>query len=640
MDNPFLKRATEHLRNEEAFLAIVSPEPVHYFLEGHAAAGVLYDRLVLMSGTPGSGKTTLARLFELPMLSALLRNSESGPHKALLDALTRCNAIRDGRPALLACRLSLESDYRDIWEFPHPEELRLALTVALLQARAVLGWARHLESCGVSLDRVEVRPVGSAEGAVVAIGGTGARGMVERARNVERALYETVAALIPPGADKLPLDATSAYQPFDVIEAFCVGGAGPLEGQTLTPLVILDDAHYLHPAQFKGLKLRLARRELRVARWVLTRLDVLQPEEALEAATKDRSPPPPLPGVNAKRDITAITLQSAGLGEARRKNRAAFRSMAKDMADRYLRLMPIFSTRKLEKFSDLLTTDVDPLSATEIDKLRGAVDSAQSRLNVTDSRRATLLAEIDRHLKGKGPEEIRLAMLLVLMHRYSKRIPQGELFGEPDPEPSKAVTADAAVVDAACLNLFHQHRRPFFYGMDDLCDLATENAEQFLHLAARLVDESAANVVRSKRASLDPAAQHRLLRMRAEEIYREWNFPNVQEVKRLVEGLGGRLLARSLEPNAPLGAGACAYGIPQKEFEAIPHELPELARVLQYGVAYSALALVPYYNCKHEDWCLIELGGVPLLHFGLTLKRGGFVEGNARELARLSAERR
>lgn len=153
MDNPFLKRATEHLRNEEAFLAIVSPEPVHYFLEGHAAAGVLYDRLVLMSGTPGSGKTTLARLFELPMLSALLRHSESGPHKALLGALTRCKAISDERPTLLACRLSLESDYRDIWEFPYPEELRLALTVALVQARAVLGWARHLESSGVELDR-------------------------------------------------------------------------------------------------------------------------------------------------------------------------------------------------------------------------------------------------------------------------------------------------------------------------------------------------------------------------------------------------------------------------------------------------------------------------------------------------------
>lgn len=636
MDNPFLKRATEYLRDEEAFLGIVSPEPVRYFMEGYAKAGVLYDRMVLMSGTPGSGKTTLARLFELPMLATLLRNSESGPNKELLAALMECGAIAQAQPVLLGCRLSLESDYREVWEFSYSEDLRLALTTALIQARAVLGWLRYLELCDVDLDQVEVRPVPSAEAAVLAIGGTSARGIMERARSVERALYHTVAALIPPPAEKLSTDATDAYQPFDVIEAFVING-GNWAGRALTPLVILDDAHHLHPAQFKGLKGRLSRRELRVARWVLTRLDILQPDEALEAATKDRSPPPPLPGVNAKRDITVITLQSGGYGEARRKNRTAFRKMAKDMADRYLKLMPIFSTRKRERFADLLTTNVSPIVASEFEKLSQSVESTQQRFGITARRRGELLAEVDGYLKGKESEDVRQAMLRVLMHRYGKRIPQGELFADPDPEPAKPITADVGVYDAACLLLFHEHRRPFFFGMDDLCDLATENAEQFLHLAARLVDESAANIVRARRASLDPATQQRLLRHRADEIYREWNFPHVQEVKALVEALGQRLLARSLEPNAPLGAGANAYGILQREFESIPESQPDLARVLQYGVAYSAFSLVPYYSCKHEDWCLIELGGVPLLHFGLTIKRGGFVEGDARELARLAA---
>ncbi|MCE9583817.1 MAG: hypothetical protein K8T20_15145 [Planctomycetes bacterium] len=639
MDNPFLKRATEHLRDAEAFLGIVSPEPVRYFLAGHAKAGVLYDRLVLISGTPGSGKTTLARLFELPMLAALLRNSEATTHKPLLGALAECEAVRDGRPTLLACRLSLESDYREIWEFPYSEELRLALTLALIQARAVLTWLRHLETCGVNLEHVSVRPLGNAEGAVAAIGGTSARAIVERGRRVERALYQTVAALIAPPLEKLDPDCTTAYQPFDVIEGFQIS-AGAWAGRTLLPLVVLDDAHTLHPAQFAGLRNRLARRELRVARWIVTRLDVLQPAEALEAATRDCSPLPPLPGISAKRDITEITLQSAGHGETRRKNRMAFRSMARDMADRYLRLMPLFATRKLERFSDLLTTQVEPLADAELARLAESVNMAQSRLGIGDERRRQILEEVDRYAKGEHPEEIRLAMLIVLMHRYMKRVPQGELFGKGDPEPARPLTADLGVYDAACIRLLHEHKRPYFYGMEDLCDAATENAEQFLHLAARLVDESAANIVRSRRPSLDAATQSRLLRARADEIFRDWNFPHVQAIKYVVTQFGARLLARSLEPNAPLDAGANAYGILQTEFDAIPKMHPEVARVLQYGVAYRAFTLVPRYSCKHEEWCLLELGGVPLLHFGLTLKRGGFVEGSVRELARMISEAR
>ena len=55
MENPFLKRATEYIRDEEAFLAMITPEPVKYFLSESGKRGLLYDRLVFVRGTPGSG---------------------------------------------------------------------------------------------------------------------------------------------------------------------------------------------------------------------------------------------------------------------------------------------------------------------------------------------------------------------------------------------------------------------------------------------------------------------------------------------------------------------------------------------------------------------------------------------------------
>src|SRR5690606_33727898 len=104
----------------------VTPEPLVTYLERYAKEDVLFDRLVVIIGTPGSGKTTLARLFLLPTLTTLLRTPELPSQPALVDALAACKAITtDGTPvpAVAGCRIPLESDYRDCWELPYTEDI-------------------------------------------------------------------------------------------------------------------------------------------------------------------------------------------------------------------------------------------------------------------------------------------------------------------------------------------------------------------------------------------------------------------------------------------------------------------------------------------------------------------------------------
>lgn len=634
MVNPFEKRATEYLQQDEAFLAVVTPEPLSTFFEKPAKEGKLYDRLAMVIGTPGSGKTTLARLFKFSALRVLLRNRGFETYKTLIDGLAACSAIRDGHPAVIGCRISLESEYREFWEFPYPDALKASLTVALLQARAVLGWLRDAQAAGIALHDIEIVARPDAEAALEAIGGSNGVGLQRRAREMEAAIYEISAALVPPEIDEVEQNAAAtAYRPLDVIDAFKVKDGQ--EVLQLVPLIVFDDAHYLHPHQLLALQRWLARRELRVARWILTRLDALTPADVLiegqNVFEEDE------PGLKRAREITTIWMQSS---EGRANQRRAFRKMAKDMAGRYLSQMEVFNRRGLNTLGDLLSTHVESLPASKAERLTKKVNAIQRRYSITAERRSNLEREVADYLEkaGESSDELKLAMLSILLERYANRVPQRGLFEdepEVDAEPSKPLTAGSAVADGAKIHLLHQFDRPYYYGIDALCDASSENAEQFLHLAARLVAQSETQLIRSKSPTLTSQAQHNLLRERADEMIRDWDFPLNHLVRRLSKGIADQCVAKSLEANAPLNGGANAFGIPQEEFDLIPKHQPDLAKALQFGVAYNAFVLIPNHSTKNKLWCLVELSGIVLIQNGLTLKRGGFIERRVDDLVKL-----
>jgi hypothetical protein len=299
--------------------------------------------------------------------------------------------------------------------------------------------------------------------------------------------------------------------------------------------------------------------------------------------------------------------------------------------------MPTFSRKRVADFASLLQSAPEAISAPQLAKLVQSAEKKQDQLAVTDADRVQIEKQIDTYLSGAETvdvgEDVKVAMVKVLMARFAARRPQVSLFGDDtDRNEGRPVKADSGVAEGARLHLLHEFRRPFFYGIDTLCDAGSENAEQFLRLAADLVDRSETLIIRDKTFTLPPRVQHQLLRERADAIIAEWNFPLHPQVRMLCEAIGRACLDRSLQENAPLGAGANGVAILEEDFARIPESHKALARVLQYGVAYNAFSLVRNRTFKDHKWCQIELSGVLLIHYGLTLQRGGVVEWELRKL--------
>lgn len=628
MSNPFLRRATEYVRDDSAFLSIVSPEPLTAFIARHKKRPLLFQQAVRVIGTPGSGKTMMASLVEFRLVETVLRDQNNENNRLLARAFAACGFAAEQVPTVAAVRIPMESEYRDFWELPYDAAIKTKLILSLIQARAVLGLVRNLTANGrrpVHSLRFMSRDDAGAQ--LEQIGGTEADQVLARARAVERAVYSVGASLIPPAITDIPAEARDPYQPFEAILSVEIDWNG--KPSRLQPMVILDDVHALHPDQFEALFRTFARREIRFARWMMMRMDALSPKAIFRSADADA-----LPGLNPERDYVDIFMQSDGRTDDRRQ----FRKMATDMADRYLRLVEPLRDRQYERFRDLLKEETPTLTSGQLAELEALIDREQRRLHIPASRRRKIEEIVARYVRGAksadfAPEVI-LVMVRVLMHRYAVRTAgqTQSLFPEQDLEPRQALTAKSSVADAARIVLHHLYKRPFHFGLEDLCDASNENAEIFLQLAGALVSRMETRAIRNEDPALSPSMQQSALADKAREIVDGWAFPFSRTIRELVDRIAKDCIKISEEANASLGAGANAIAVPESEMKELLASGTELAYALKYAIAYAALVAVRDYGQGGKLWCLLELSGPVCLKYGLTLKRGGFLERRVSDL--------
>lgn len=621
MANPFLRRATEYVREDESFLSIVSPAPLTTFLATSRSKDDMFEVPVRIIGAPGSGKTMLATLAEFKMVETILKDETNPTNRTLASALAQAGFLKDGKPNVAAVRVPMESEYREFWELPYDPLVKTKLAFWLVQARAMLGLIRNLTANRTrEVGAIEFVPRADYEAHVEQIGGLSAVGIRDRALAVQRAIYSVGAGLRAPKLEDLPVDATAPYAPFDVISRIRVTWDG--ETIEMSPLVMLDDVHALHHDQLEAMFGMLSHREMKFGRWMMMRLDALSPGAVMRSPASQ-----PTHNRATGRDFVDIRMQG---DEKKDASRRQFRTMARDMATRYLPMVEGLRNRNATDIDRLVPSEPPSLTPGQIKDLESRVTKDQNRLKIGPTRRKEIDTIVEEYMArtksyDDGPD-VALAMKRILLHRYAIRIARStpSLFEEIDPEPRTPLKADADIAHGARVHLHHEFGRPLHFGVDDICDASNENAEIFLQFAGALVANIETRAIRNNPLALPARDQQSILVDKAKSIMDAWAFPYAQRVRDMVDAIGRDCREESLLPNAPLGAGANAIAILEEEMEALPFD-DELGSVLKYAIANGAITIERNYGQGSKLWALIELTGTVGLVYGLTFNRGGFL---------------
>jgi hypothetical protein len=632
MANPFLRRATEYVREDESFLSIVSPAPLTTFLATNRHRDDMFEVPVRIIGAPGSGKTMLATLAEFRMVEIILRDQTNATNRALADALAQAGFLKDGRPHVAAVRVPMESEYRDFWELPYGPVVKSKLAFWLVQARAMLGLVRNLTANRTrSLDDIEFIPRANYEAHLEQIGGLTTAGIRDRALAVQRAIYSVGAGLRAPRLEDLPADATAPYAPFDAISRIRIKWSGELI--EMTPLVMLDDVHALHHDQLKAMFEMLSHREMKFGRWMMMRLDALSPGAVM------RSPATQPTHNRAKgRDFVDIRMQGDQKKDVARRQ---FRVMARDMAKRYLPMVEGVRNRGATDIDRLVPSAPPRLPPGKVKDLEALLAKDQGKLKIGSERRAEIDGIVDAFLTRTksydNAPEVAIAMKRILLHRYAVRIARStpSLFEELNPDPRTPLKADSDLAHGARLHLHHQFDRPLHYGVDDVCDASNENAEIFLQFAGALVANIETRAIRDNPLPLPAREQQAILIDKARSIMDGWAFPHAQRVRDMVDAIGRDCRDESNLPNAPLGGGANAIAILEDEMEGLPQD-DELGSVIKHSIANGAITIERNYGQGGKLWALVELTGTVGLVHGLTFNRGGFLPKNIEYLRQVT----
>jgi hypothetical protein len=603
--NPFLERMSERTSDQE-FVRLFSPKILEK-LEADAFDGAVH----VFRSAPGAGKTTLLRAFTPAALRGFARAQGSSEIGESFRRLAAQGVVSDDGPELLGVYLSCASGYADL---PPGSAAEDGLFRALLDCRIVL---RTLRSLAVflgygpddSLEPVRLEYQGTSAEVQGIPQIESASELARWAENQEKRVYAELDAFS--GRESVSLPAHVRFEGVLWLQSvrFIVDG----RAVALRRLLMIDDVWKLRRKQRTLLVDELTVLRPAIPVWLAMRSSALG-ESLLSQGARDG------------RDLRAYTLEDMWGGT---KGPHQFIAFAQSVLDRRMDLQTAVPGAT---FHQCLREQLEPAELRRYVELGIEAFTRATQQHQHNARYSQWLARAER--KSSEPTLDMLLELYVTRILLSRDAAKKQMTLELTLAPEEIDDRDSSQVRSAAELFLHEEvGLPYYYGLERLCVMATNNIEELLSLAATLyVGVQARQVLRKHGPELSPAEQEQLL---SEAASHKLEFiPKTHtegtRARRLLESIGSFCRERTFLPNAPYAPGVTGVRLSDSELNKLQKgQLGDsgalLLRVLAECAADNLLVVRPSSaSTAREPGSIFYLNRTLCARFGLPLQMGGW----------------
>jgi len=616
--NPFLERMSERTTSDQEFVRLFSPKILERLAED-AFEGAVH----VFRSPPGGGKTTLLRAFTPTALRAFWNARHVQEMSEAYQGLVARRIIHENEgPHLLGVLLSCASGYADLPAGVAHE----GLFRSLLDCRIVLRALRSLGSLlGLgSIDelsgvRLEYEHVAQDLKSIPLL--TIASDLLHWAEQQERSVY-------------LELDAVG--NSVNGNTQFDLRFEGVLWLQSVKFLVhehpiapkrllMIDDLHKLRRKQRDLLLQELTEMRPSVPVWLSERNIALGEELLSQGAREGRE----------LRQYSLEEIWSTARGPHQ------FATFAQNILDRRLDAQGLIPAGSFSQYlrNELRPAELAAEVAAGIDVFREEVTrhNGNTRYSEWLRRAEELIAQ--SHLEAL--RDLYVTRILLIRDEAKRQL---SLNLAPLSAEELEERESSQVSSAAEIFMNEELNIPYYFGIERICVMATNNVEELLSLAAALYEGLLARqILRKPDLLLAPVDQEKLLKevARRKRDFIPKSHTEGARAQRMLDAIGGFCRERTFLPNAPYAPGVTGVRLSVTELEEVKSSnspatssLRTLRRVLAECIAENLIFIRPSSaSTSRESGTIFYLNRTLCAHYGLPLQLGGWQDVSADDLS-------